>query len=102
MTSEQTNDIRRFVSSDEPCTSGVTNQSYLPPVGSQQKFSQDGWTLCDLEVQQLKEMFPDCSEDVVKEASEKCATMESAIDFIMGNSAETTRMYTSIFHAFRC
>ena len=102
MTSEQT-DIRRFVSSDEPCTSGVTNQLYLASVGSQQKVSQDGLTLCDFEVQQLREMFPDCSEDVVKEASEKYATLESAIDFIIGNSVKAIYMYTGILTAaFRC
>ena len=61
--------------------------------------SQDGLTgltLCDFEVQQLREMFPDCSEDVVKEASGKYATLESAIDFIIDNSVKTIYMYTGI------
>lgn len=101
MTSEQTNDIRAFASSDEPSTSSVTNQStgsvtsqsQLAPIESQQTMSLNAWTLCDLEVQQLRDMFPDCPEDVLKEASERSVTIDAAIDFIMSNPAQATSMY---------
>jgi hypothetical protein len=93
LTSEQTNDIRTFASSDEPSMSSVMNQSQLGPVDSQRTANQDVRTLCDLEVQQLREMFPDCPEDVLKEASERYVTIDSAIDFIMSNREQATSIY---------
>ncbi|XP_028413666.1 G2/M phase-specific E3 ubiquitin-protein ligase-like [Dendronephthya gigantea] len=57
---------------------------------SQQTMNLNAWTLCDLEVQQLRDMFPDCPADVLKEASEQSVTIDAAIDFIISNPAQAT------------
>ena len=96
-TSEQTTDIRTYVSNDGPSTSTSTcNQSQHVPVESLQDQTQsdDGQRMwCDLEVKQLREMFPDCPENILKEASERYVSLDSALDFIMGNSIEVVSMY---------
>ncbi len=94
-TSEQTTDIRTYVSNDGPSTSTSTcNQSQHVPVESLQAQTQsdDGQRMCDLEVKQLREMFPDCPENIMKEASERYVSLDSAVDFIMGNSIEVVSM----------
>ena len=40
-------------------------------------------SLFDFEINQLKEMFPCCSPDILAEAREKCCDFEDAVDFVM-------------------
>jgi hypothetical protein len=53
--------------------------------------------MCNWEVNQLREMFPDCPENILDEASERYASLDSAVDFIMGNSTEAIRHCLHLF-----
>ena len=53
---------------------------------------EEGWTLCDIERQQLREMFPTCNEVVLADAS-RSATLDLAVDHIMNHSTTDAGMY---------
>ena len=47
-------------------------------------------SLFNSEIDQLKEMFPNCSPDILVEAREMCCDFEEAVDFVMCQSNKSS------------
>ena len=80
-------------SSNTPSTSNSLDPCAFNTVENQQNeqtraISEEMWTLCDLEKQHLREMFPTCPENVLTEASETCVTVDSAVDHVMNSLSD--------------
>ncbi len=48
------------------------------------------------ETQQLREMFPTCPENVLTAASERCATVDSAVDYVMNILCDQASMCSGV------
>lgn len=100
-------DIRSYINrsndSDEQTIPATDNTNHVPTAS--QSFDstencqnassinlEEGWTLCDIERQQQREMFPTCNKIVHVEAS-RSATLDLAVDHIMNHSATDAGMY---------
>ncbi len=73
------------------CTSNTTEYAQ-----NEQSTSEEGCTLFDFETQQLREMFPTCPENVLTAASERCATVDSAVDYVMNILGDQASMCSCV------
>lgn len=72
-----------------PCTSNIVENQQNEQTTS---FGKEVWTVCDLETQQLREMFPTCLEKFFTEALERCATVDAAVDYVVSSWSDQASM----------
>ena len=100
-------DIRSYIHQsnvpDEPSTPATDNTNQVPTTSQSFDLTEnchdgssidpeEGWILCDIERQQLREMFPKCNDSVFTEAS-RSATLDLAVDYMI-HSATDASMYS--------
>ena len=80
------------ISVDEPvpcCSSDSTQNMSSTRQGVPVTHCQSVWGLSNVENQKLREMFPMCTEDVIQHATERCFSLDGAVDYVMEfNSGE--------------
>lgn len=68
---------------ESPCNmSFATNSPYPCIPNTSEHTESEICTLLDLETRQLRDMFPNCPENVLIAASERCGTVDSAVNVV--------------------
>lgn len=70
--------------SPRSCCTQLPSTRQLPCSNEVSTRQESASQLCDLERQHLVEMFPNCPQSIISEASESI-TMDSAVDYVMSN-----------------
>ena len=76
----------------ERATTAVPGSSEIFDLDDNSGALDEGWSLCDIKRQQLREMFPNCPANVLIEASERL-TLNLAVDHVMNHLSSDASMY---------
>ena len=60
------------------------------------------WHLSDIECEQLREMFPTCSENIIKQAIESSVTLDDAVDLLMDLKTQEGSAFLNYTICRRC